>query len=329
MHSPIHHRWFTGILILMALVLSACQAAAPSAAPAAPTAQAATQAMPTAPPTATNLPAATATFTVPAPTLTLPPTKPPAKPTETLPPAITPLPGMALYTHPKLADHIFQVEDKEWMLDPYFYGDPEFHFLRHRTLTNCRIVPTQGRGGRENVITLNIGLYSWEILFYKQGNPYQPALGGPLAITFYNYTQKNCETAINWVLKNLVYEKDAEKNPGYQQYQTPVPIPTVAGFTCGSAGPAYFKAGDRVRLLTDAVWLRSAANQDEASKVTRLTREKDWKIEVTGGPECFRNPQKGDRIFWQVQVNLPGEAEQAGWLAQGDGYEPYIVAVEK
>src|SRR5512133_3568008 len=109
MHRRPHLHWLTALLIGAMFILSACQESTPPATPTMPPAQA----VETVAPSATALPAATATLSVAAPTATLPPTLPPTlkpeQPTEVRP-AITPLPGMALFTHPLIQNHIFQAD---------------------------------------------------------------------------------------------------------------------------------------------------------------------------------------------------------------------------
>ncbi|RPJ51131.1 MAG: hypothetical protein EHM21_03455 [Chloroflexi bacterium] len=275
-------------------------------------------------PTSSPIPPATQTPVPPAATPTPAASATPAP----LSARITPLPGLALYTHPEIPDYIFQIDPEGWEKDP----SGETADLVHKTIANCQIesVPGHGLAAPQRYFWQDLGQFRWEIMDYGAYAYAVPVLGYVLSgpggsfLHLQGYNRRTCRNAQEDVLADLLTNSQVDAQVRFVPFPSPTDRPALDGFTCPNTPPARLRIGDYVSVTTDGLWLRSEPRADTSTKIRQFLRYPPYRIRVIGGPVCEKY------AYWQVEVGEFGEGGQTiqGWLAEGDSEEYYLLPVK-
>jgi hypothetical protein len=241
---------------------------------------------------------------------------------------VTAAPGLQFYTNPDVAQYVFQIDPALWQKDP----GGETSNLVHQSLSDCRIeaVPGHGLGPPERLTWEDHGRFRWEVMDYGKHAFVFPILGGGLNgadgsfLDLVGYNQPGCRSDQMDVLDHLMTSDEAGGAAVYAPFASPTPRPALEGYDCPNTVAARLRVGDEIQVVTDGLWLRSAPQADEGSKVRKYSRGAPQSMRVIGGPQC------GKYTYWQVEISDFGEGNATttqGWFAEGDASEYYLAPV--
>lgn len=242
---------------------------------------------------------------------------------------VTAQPGLALYTHPDIPDYVFQIDPGIWVKDP----SGKTANLVNKMMAGCRIesVPGHGLAAPKRLLWQDFGRFRWEVMDYGSNAYVVPVSGRGVSdqgsnnfLNLAGYSLPACRSAQEQMLSALMTRQEAAGGIPYTLFQSPTPRPALEGFRCPNTPPARLRVGDQVSVITDGLWLRSAPQADESTKLSKYLRYAPVFIRVVNGPVCEKY------VYWQVEVSTFGEASVTtqGWLAEGDPTEYYLVAVK-
>lgn len=241
---------------------------------------------------------------------------------------VTAQPGLVYFTHPAIPDYVFQIDPNHWRKAL----DGENAVLIHKTIMGCAIesVPGHGLAAPKRLIWQDLGLFRWEIFDYGVNAYAVPALGsgvtdgGNSFLNLQGYNVPDCRKEQETILANMMTRSEAVGELSLAPFQSPTPRPALEGFSCPNTPPARLRIGDQVTVITDGVWLRSAPQADDSTKIRKLLRNAPVNIRIVDGPVCEKY------VYWQVEINTFGEASETtrGWLAEGDLQEYYLMPVK-
>jgi hypothetical protein len=307
------------LLLISVWLMSACSAPtalAPTASPEPPTA---TVTLPLSP---------TATATIATLTDTPAPSPTPLIPTETAAPAIElvqVLPSAALIPqgkvallHPQAQDFVFVVDPSLWQVDQP--PDAPYHFLKHTAFDGCRIdiMPPIDPEQPWRIYSFILGRRNWMIYDYRQYAFYWQQ---QMVLNLGNYQDSHCRSDQLAVLSGLLSWEEYGGAPTSTPIYQPTPRPTLPKFSCPGAQPPRLRIGDLAVVTADALWLRSAPDQDETKKLKLYYQYMPVSIEIQQGPVCANG-----YVYWKVkvtEVKAGGESSE-GWLAESHGDEYYL-----
>lgn len=242
---------------------------------------------------------------------------------------VTPQPGFMFYTNPDIPDYVFQINPDHWRKDPIGNSGN----LVHKTIMGCGIDSVSGHGlaAPKRLLWQDFGRFRWEIMDYGPNAYTVPVSGSGIgagqANSFLNlrgYNLPDCRKEQGDVLANLMTRREASGELPLALFQSPTPRPALEGFSCPNTPQARLRIGDQVSVVTDGLWLRSAPQADESSKIQKLLRNAPFNIRVVDGPVCEKY------VYWKVEVSTFGEGSETkqGWLAEGDTNEYYLMTVK-
>jgi hypothetical protein len=288
-----------------------------------------------APTASLDLPKDTATLqpsplptSAPTVTETMAPSPSPFIPTETATPAPAPvqaLPasplipeGKIALLHPQAPDFVFVVDPALWQVDQPL--DTPFHFLKHISISDCRIdlMPPMDPEQPWRIYSFILGRRSWMIYDYRQNAFYWQA---QMVLNLGNYQDSTCRLDQLAVLTQLLSWEEYAGAPTSTPVSQPTPRPPLPKFSCPGAQHPRLRIGDLAVVTADALWLRTAPNQDEDKKISLFYQYMPVSIEVQEGPVCTAG-----YIYWKVKVTEVkiGGKTTLGWLAESHGDEYYL-----
>ena len=242
---------------------------------------------------------------------------------------VTAQPGLTFYIHPDIQDYVFQIDPGRWRRDP----SGATVNLVHKTIMGCGIDSVTGHGlaAPKRLSWQDFGRFRWEILDYGANAYAVPVAGSGIgdgqASSYLNlrgYNLPDCRKEQGEVLANLMTTREAAGELPLALFQSPTPRAALEGFTCPNTPQVRLRIGDQVSIVTDGLWLRSAPQADEGSKIQKLLRNAPVNIRIVDGPVCETY------VYWKVEISTFGEASETtqGWLAEGDVNEYYLLAVK-
>ena len=241
---------------------------------------------------------------------------------------VTPLPGMQLYTFKDNLDYVLQIDPTYWRVD----ANSVYPTLIHQKVAGCSVFIEPGHGMASPIKQYwnDLGRFHWEILDYGKFAFARPVQGGGLNaegggsyLHLQGFNQTACSEEQFQLLKNLMTPLEAEGKLPYSVFASPTPRPPLEGFACPNTPPTRLRVGDRITVVTDAVFLRSSPKADATNQIGKYAQYPGVMIKVTDGPVCDKY------VYWKVDVSTFGEGNQtiSGWLAEGDLKEYYLEAV--
>jgi hypothetical protein len=174
----------------------------------------------------------------------------------------------------------------------------------------------------------DFGRFRWEILDYGVNAYAVPVMGGGVTggssfLNLQGYNLPDCRKEQETILATLMTRAEAAGDLPLVLFRSPTPRPALEGFSCPNTPPVRLRTGAQVAVITDGLWLRSAPQADESTKIKKFLRNAPVNIRIVDGPVCEKY------VYWQVEISTFGEASETtrGWLAEGDLQEYYLMSV--
>lgn len=249
------------------------------------------------------------------PTFTPPPTQSP-----TPGPTIAVPEGLETVSHASAPDFIFSYDPALWKVNDAV--DPTRDFLVNRNQAQCKvnIAPAPAPEKLVTYYPEYIGRRGWLTQQDK-------------ASTYLTHRDLTVQLLYNENADCLAFQKDllagvyslAELSgaPAATPVATPTLRPTPGNFVCKGALPPRLEQGDRVLIITGALWLRSEARVDEKTQLQLFTQFAPAEITVSGAPVCVEGV-----VYFPVNVQEFGPTGKLlnGWMAES-GNETYYLDV--
>ena len=247
------------------------------------------------------------------PTFTPPPTQSP-----TPGPTITVPEGLETASHAAAPGFVFSYDPALWRVDDAV--DPTRDFLVNRNQAQCKvnIAPAPAP---ENLVTYypdSFGRRGW-LVQQDLDNTYLTHRDLTVMLLFNE--NADCLAFQEDLLAGVYSQAELSGAPAATPVATPTVRPTPGGFVCQGALPPRLQQGDRVLIITGALWLRSEARVDEETQLQLFTQFAPAEITVTGEPVCAEST-----VYFPVSVQEFGPAGELlnGWMAESGNQVYYL-----
>ncbi len=247
-------------------------------------------------------------------------------PTATLVPTLSPTPGPTIsvpeeletITHALSPTFVLAYDPNLWRLEDAV--DPSMDFLVNRNMAQCKVnIATQPLS--ENLVTYYpelIGRRGWLVQQDTENTYYTHQ---DLTVKLIYNENADCLAFQRELLSTVYSLEEVSGAPASTPVATPTIRPTPDGFVCEGALPPRLESGDRVMIVTAALWLRSEARIDEETQLKLLPLNIPAEITVTGEQVCVDGT-----IFYPVTVQefVVGAEPVTGWVAESGNNVYYL-----
>lgn len=247
-------------------------------------------------------------------------------PTFTPPPTFSPTPGPTItvpegletVSHASAPGFIFSYDPALWRVNDAV--DPTRDFLVNRNQAQCKVNIAPAPAA-ENLVTYYpeyLGRRGW-LVQQDLDNTYLTHKDLTVQLLFNE--NADCLAFQEDLLAGVYSQAELSGAPAATPVATPTVRPTPGGFVCQGALPPRLEQGDRVLIITGALWLRSEARVDEETQLQLFTQSTPAEITVTGDPVCVEGV-----VYFPVSVQEFGPTGEllTGWMAESGNQTYYL-----
>lgn len=249
-----------------------------------------------------------------------------AQPTFTPPPTSSPTPGPTIsvpegletISHATQPNFVFAYDPALWRVNDAV--DPTRDFLVNRNQAQCR-VNIAPQPAAESLVTYYpdyLGRRGW-LVQQDLDNTY--LTHKDLTVQLLYNENADCLAFQEDLLAGVYSLAELSGAPAATPVSTPTAQPTPGGFVCEGALPPRLEQGDRVLIITGALWLRSEARVDEETERQLFTQFAPAEITISGDPVCVDGV-----VYFPVSVQEFGPTGEllTGWMAESGNQTYYL-----
>lgn len=255
-----------------------------------------------------------------------PPPTPTVAPTFTSQPTLTPTAGPTIsvpegletVSHATAPNFVFAYDPELWRVNDAV--DPTQDFLVNRNQAQCKvnIAPAPAPETLFTYFPDYVGRRGWLVQQDADNTFYQHQ---DLTVQLLFNENDDCLAFQEDLLQSVYSLGELSGAPAATPIATPTLRPTADGFVCEGALPPRLEQGDRVLIITGALWLRSEARVDEETELQLFTQFAPAEFTVTGDPVCVEGV-----VYFPVSVQEFGPTGEllTGWMAESGNQVYYL-----